>query len=257
MRRSGVRRQLVLGLVTIFLTSASAFAGQLTIGFRDLPDPAAQGFEDPFRQMGSKMLNDLRTVVRIEQQLEKVDVSGEARLQLETELRQARVKLSYAGHDADALLAQRLVVADARKRALFATNPDLHQATVTISGFLIPAGSGGNGRRVGYLVPELGMCSHTPPPPPNQLVRVTFDTHILAKSLYVPVTVSGVLETVERNERIFVADGEVPMVSMWNLDATDVTVLASAGDTAAVNPWRASLMAKYKRAVTEQQPDNK
>ena len=42
-----------------------------------------------------------------------------------------------------------------RKQAVIATNPELGGAEVTIVGFLIPAGTSGIGKSIGYLVPEV------------------------------------------------------------------------------------------------------
>ncbi|WP_209599452.1 DUF3299 domain-containing protein [Ruegeria sp. HKCCSP351] len=219
-----LRTRLLRSLIAVFLTATGAFAEQVAISFRELPDPVALQFDDPFRDMGFEMMGELRTFVRLEQRLANGEVPEEARPRLEARLETARGALRLAGHDIEGLLAQRWVVAKARKRAFFSTNPNLHQATVTITGFLIPAGTNEDGFTVGYLVPEVGMCSHMPPPPPNQLIRVTFDAGSPARSLYTPVTVTGLLAPQESNETIFVLDGEARMASMWNLEATQVTL---------------------------------
>lgn len=216
------RTRVGVGLVTALLAVASAHAKPIPISFPDLPDPAAQDFHDPFRDMGFEMLGELRTFVRLQQRLANGEVSEDAQPRLEARLEKARETLAVAGYDIEGLLAQRWVVAEARKRAHFATNPNLQLVEVSISGFLIPAGVGTDGLRVGYLVPEVGMCSHTPPPPPNQLIRVKFDASSPIRTLYSPVTVSGMLETDETNQKIFVLDGEVRMASMWGLKATEV-----------------------------------
>lgn len=216
--------RMAVGLVAVMLAVASALAEPTRIGFPDLPDPAAQNFYDPFRDMGFEMLGELRTFVRLEQRLASGEVPEDARPRLEARLEAARGTLTLAGHDIEELLAQRWVVAEARKHALLATNPELHRTAVTITGFLIPAGIDEDGLTVGYLVPEVGMCSHTPPPPPNQLIRVTVEAGSPARSLYTPVTATGLLAPQESNETVFVLDGEVLMASMWTLDATEVTL---------------------------------
>ena len=219
-----VRTRMGVGLVAVLLAVATAQAEPTRIGFPDLPDPAAQDFDDPFRDMGFEMLGELRAFVRLEQRLASGEVPEDARPRLEARLEAARDTLTLAGHDIEELLAQRWVVAEARKRALLSTNPDLYRTKVTITGFLIPAGTNDDGLTVGYLVPEVGMCSHTPPPPPNQLIRVTFDAGSPARSPYTPVTAPGLLAPQESHETIFVRDGEVRMASMWNLEATEVTL---------------------------------
>jgi hypothetical protein len=56
----------VLATVFALLAAKSAFGGQQVITFDDLPDPAAQTFKDPFRDMGFRMLGELQTVVRLD-----------------------------------------------------------------------------------------------------------------------------------------------------------------------------------------------
>ncbi|MDW4551582.1 DUF3299 domain-containing protein [Defluviimonas sp. D31] len=200
------------------------------------------------------MLEELRTVVRLEQRLESNEVAGDARPRLEARLETARETLSAAGHDIEGLLAQRWGVAEARKRALFATNPDLHETAAMIEGFLIPAGTDEDGLRVGYLVPQVGMCSHMPPPPPNQLIRVTFDAAFPAPNLYTPVTVAGLLAVDETDATIFVLDGEVRMSSMWNLDATEVTLAANPDGASSLSAWQMRRFSHGDRAAGGQPP---
>ena len=249
-----VRTRVGVGLCAVMLAVAGAHAEQVAISFRDLPDPAAQDFDDPFRDMGFEMLEELRTVVRLEQRLKGGEVTDAARHRLEAQLESARGALIAAGHDIEGLLARRWVVAEARRRALFATNPDLHQTAAMIDGFLIPAGTDEDGLSVGYLVPKVGMCSHMPPPPPNQLIRVTFDAAFPAPNLYTPVTVAGMLAVDETDATVFVLDGEVRMSSMWNLDATEVTLAADPDRASSLSAWQMRKFPHGNRALGRQPP---
>lgn len=47
-----------------------------------------------------------------------------------------------------------------------------------------------------FLVPYFGACTHSPPPPPNQLVFVNDQEGFKIDDIYTPVWVSGVLNTV-------------------------------------------------------------
>ena len=88
-----------------------------------------------------------------------------------------------------------------------------------LEGYLIPAGTGPDGIGIGYLVPVVGMCSHIPAPPPNQLVRLYFDPELGTGSIYLPVSVTGTLATEPSDETIHLLDGMVRMQSLWRLDA--------------------------------------
>lgn len=229
------------------LAATTAAAEPRSITFADLPDPVAQDFADPFKEMGLELLEELRTVVRLEERLAAGEVPEEARPRLEADLAEARGVLEANRLDIDQLLAQRWDVAAKRRRAVFATNPDLAEKTVSLAGFLIPAGTDESGNRIGYLVQQVGMCSHIPPPPPNQLVRITMSEDLPTRSLYEPVAVKGVLRPKSHDTNIFLLDGEVRMVSSWLLETPEfASVAASAGDVP-MPPW----LERIRTAVQE------
>ena len=101
-------------------------------------------------------------------------------------------------------------------------SPALDKVEVTLSGYLIPAPQGADGAYFGYLVSQVGMCSHLPTPPPNKLVRVRLLDDPKGQSLYVPVQVSGLLRVEESDATIFILDGEARMLSGWTLYANTV-----------------------------------
>ena len=70
-------------------------------------------------------------------------------------------------------------------------NQDLHGAYVKIPGFVIPLELAAEGVTEFILVPYVGACIHTPPPPPNQLVFVTTKTPWPSDAMWDPVWVSG------------------------------------------------------------------
>ena len=212
-------RLILAGALVLFAAAAPALAEPLTVGFGDLGDPAAREFVDPYREMPAQRLEDLKTVVRLDGQLANADLAPETRQRLEALRDAARQALVANGFDIDALLAQRWKVAERRQRARVATNPAMEGAEVTLAGYLIPAGTGADGQAMGYLVPQVGMCSHIPAPPPNELVRLRFDPSMSVGSMYVPVRVSGRLQTEASDETIHLLDGMVRMRSLWRLDA--------------------------------------
>ena len=66
------------------------------------------------------------------------------------------------------------------------------------------------------------MCSHFPPPPPNQLVRVRLRADQQVESAYVPIRVSGLLRAEPSDTTVFLHDGESRMLSGWTLDAETI-----------------------------------
>ena len=208
--------------VAAILAATQASAEPEEIGFSDLVDPLAVVFDDPYRDMGSHLLNELKLLVELDQKLSQKDLAEDERARLKARRSAARETLEINGQDIDALLAQRWDIARKRKTALMATNPALDKIEVTLSGYLIPAPQAADGTYFGYLVPQVGMCSHLPTPPPNKLVRVRLLDDPKGQSLYVPVQVSGLLQSEESDATIYILDGEARMISGWTLYAKTV-----------------------------------
>ena len=215
-------RFLISVLVAAMLAATQASAEPEAIEFSDLADPLALAFDDPYKDMGGEMLSELKLVVQLDQKLSASNLDEETRPRLEARRTAAQEKLKANGHDVDALLEQRWDVARKRQAARMATNPIFDGVEVSISGYIIPAPKAADGSRFGYLVPQVGMCSHLPPPPPNQLVRVRLRAGQQVKSLYTPVQVSGLLRVEPSDETIFILDGKSRMLSGWTLDAQSV-----------------------------------
>lgn len=74
-------------------------------------------------------------------------------------------------------------------------NEALHGAYVRLPGFIVPLEIGADGVTEFVLVPYVGACIHTPPPPPNQLVLVRTIDPWPSDDLWDPVWVVGRMST--------------------------------------------------------------
>ncbi|QFT59540.1 hypothetical protein FIU94_11965 [Sulfitobacter sp. THAF37] len=70
-------------------------------------------------------------------------------------------------------------------------NETLNGKPVKLPGYIIPFDMTSKGVTSFMLVPYVGACIHTPPPPPNQLVFVRTRTPWPSESMWDPVWVSG------------------------------------------------------------------
>lgn len=71
----------------------------------------------------------------------------------------------------------------------------LNGKLVKIPGFVVPL-EGDNALTTEFLlVPYFGACIHVPPPPPNQIVYVTFSKGVSIPNLYDAVWITGTLST--------------------------------------------------------------
>ena len=74
-------------------------------------------------------------------------------------------------------------------------NAALHGMNVRIPGFVIPIELDADGVTEFVLVPYVGACIHTPPPPPNQLILVRTVDPWPSDDLWEPVWVEGKMST--------------------------------------------------------------
>lgn len=70
-------------------------------------------------------------------------------------------------------------------------NPTLDDAYIKMPGYIIPLDISTKGVTSFVLVPYVGACLHTPPPPPNQLVYVTTQDPWPSEDLWEAVWVTG------------------------------------------------------------------
>ena len=153
--------------VAALLAATQASAKPEAIEFSDLVDPLAIVFDDPYRDMGFQLLNELKLLIEVDEKLSENNFTDEEHTRLTNRRKAAKDMLEINGYDIDMLLGQRWDVAKKRQKALIATNPVLDGSEVELSGYLIPAAPAADGSFFGYLVPQVGMCSHLPPPPPS------------------------------------------------------------------------------------------
>lgn len=93
---------------------------------------------------------------------------------------------------------------DAYMKALqsFDVNPELINKRILIPGFVVPT-KYNDERQVTefFLVPFFGACIHVPPPPPNQIIHVTYEPGLQLDNYYEAYYVLGELSSqVVRND---------------------------------------------------------
>ena len=98
-------------------------------------------------------------------------------------------------------------------------NPVLDGAYIKMPGYIIPIEQNAVGVTEFILVPYVGACLHTPPPPPNQLVFVTAITPWPSDDLWDAVWVTGrmkhELKTTEVADTGYVMEAEFMETYEW------------------------------------------
>ena len=116
-------------------------------------------------------------------------------------------KLKRAGIDIDTLLARRDEIAEKKRAQASAVNPTLDGKLVRIPGYLLPLEFSGNQVTEFLLVPWVGACIHTPPPPPNQIVHVKSDKPFEMNGNFDAVWVTGRITAGATRKSVYIMDG--------------------------------------------------
>jgi len=78
----------------------------------------------------------------------------------------------------------------------FATVPELEGRNIRIPAYIVPIEfSDDHFYKEFLLVPYMGACIHTPPPPPNQIIYVKTDKPVRIDDIWAPVYADGILKT--------------------------------------------------------------
>jgi hypothetical protein len=114
-------------------------------------------------------------------------------------------------------------VAQDRIAKTYLANEELAGKTVRIPGFLLPLEFDSDRITEFFLVPYVGACIHTPPPPPNQIVYVRSEQGYTPEGgLYAPVWVNGLLKNERSESSLNYIDGSSNIPSSYSLEAISV-----------------------------------
>ncbi|WP_170436697.1 DUF3299 domain-containing protein [Ruegeria arenilitoris] len=228
-------------ITTCFLALPAHSEGN-RVEWSDLIVESAQDYEDPFVELTDKQLNALRKLVRLQALLEKVGATPEQLDQLQLDIETTEATLAEEGIDANWLISQRWVVMERREKAGTAANVDIDGANVSLGGFVIPAPRDEDGSQMAYIVPERGMCSHVPPPPPNQMVRLHLSDSWTPSTLYEPIAVTGQIRIDPTQKEMLVVDGPVLMKAAFTLEVDDVQTFGPIQSSKEATTNRASVL---------------
>ena len=206
----------IAAVCALSLAPFGATAEQMEIGWNDLL-PEQQVYEDPFAGLSYDQLNALATLYRLEM-LRNSPQDKAARAKGD----EIRAELAAQGLDADALFEQREIVMEHRRIAATEPNPDMVGQSVRLPGYLLPLEMTDSKAVEFLLVPTVGACIHTPPPPPNQIVFVRYPEGFEVGGLYEPVWISGVMESDQQTQSLYFVDGRANIDTTYVVDALSV-----------------------------------
>lgn len=196
-------REICRGLaLALGLCGSAALAQPKEISW-DMLAPMPETYENPFANLTSEQLSDLRAVLKAQ-----AAVGEAADAKVPDTAAEARARLEEQGLDIEWLFRQREVIMEKRLAASVSTVPQLLDQSVRVPGYLLPLEIL-DGKAIDFLlVPTVGACIHTPPPPANQMIHVTYPQGFEISGLYTPVWISGTLQADFRTEKVVYADGQ-------------------------------------------------
>ncbi len=93
---------------------------------------------------------------------------------------------------------------------------------VKLPGYVLPLESSNDLVTEFLLVPYVGACIHTPPPPPNQIVYVAAPDGVPDRGLFAPLRVTGRILQQETTNRLFLVDGWADVTAGYVLDTSHI-----------------------------------
>jgi hypothetical protein len=131
-------------------------------------------------------------------------------------------KLKKEGIDVDGLLARRDEIAAKMRTQAKKVNTALDGQLVRLPGYLLPLEFSGKQVTEFLLVPWVGACIHTPPPPRNQIVHVKSDKPFEMNGMFDAVWVTGRMATSGVKKSVYMIDGAADVDIGYSMRATGI-----------------------------------
>jgi hypothetical protein len=142
--------------------------------------------------------------------------------QVKLDIEATEANLAAEGVDANWLISQRWIVMQRPEKASTAANVEIDGLTVSLGGIVISVPRVEDGSQMAYIVPERGMCSHVPPPPPDQMVRLHVSDSWKPSTVYVPIAVTAQNRIEPTQREILVVDCTVLMKAAFTFEVDNV-----------------------------------
>ena len=209
------RQRYILILLCALLTPNALADEPRQVMWADLV-PKSAVMDNPFLKLTKEQLAWVSDVAAVRDRKDRGDRTLSA-TERESEQALSR-KLEEAGIDVDGLLATRMKIIE-RGRAV---NPLLNGQNVRLPGYLLPLEFSGKQVSEFLLVPWVGACIHTPPPPPNQIVHVKPEKPVEMSGMFAPVWVTGQMTTGAIKKSLSLVDGSADIDVGYSLRASQV-----------------------------------
>ena len=196
------------------IASFGSFAGEATqLDWQDLrPEPISSQVTLP--EITYQQKQTLQQIFTLSQYNDSESANKIAAL---------KEKLKSEGLDADELFKLRQQYIESQQRAAQTVTTHYDGQRVRIPGFLVPIEFSAPLVATEFLlVPTAGACIHMPPPPANQIVRVSYPQGYQVETVQYPVWVEGVISSKLETSSVYLVDGDTDLTMGYNLTASMV-----------------------------------
>lgn len=221
-----------LTLQTAMTICGLMFAAQVAVaapGLLDWDDlrPPAVVEDNPFTRLNAEQIDLLSELARSRIQQRRFGRGGDAAQARE---REVIAILAAQGLDAEALLLRRDSLIAERRAQAETPIPEADGRTAELRGYIVPVSGDDLQVTEFLLIPWAGACSHTPPPPPNQVVHVRPATPVAVVAARQYVTVSGAVRVSAQEQTLNMIDGLQTVRSGYSIDTALVIPASTTSD---------------------------
>lgn len=182
--------------------------------------PEELDFDDPFEKLTEDQLYNLATVARYRERLANKETLSDSS---KADFKNVQAELKAQEIDIDGLLARRKEITEKRRARGQTANAELNGKTIRIPGYLLPLEFEDKKVTEFLLVPWVGACIHTPPPPPNQIVHVKLANGFeIGDDMFTAVWVNGLMKTESNNPELSFVDGTQNIDVSYVMQADEV-----------------------------------
>lgn len=144
----------------------------------------------------------------------------DASKQAEEQRLQLAEQLKIEGVDAGEAIAARQAYMTAKQNNAEAITQEYDGKKVRMPGFIVPIEFDGLKTTEFLLVPVAGACIHMPPPPANQIVRVSYPEGFTVQNVQYPVWIEGDFHSKKVTEEVFLVDGKSNITMGYEMNAS-------------------------------------
>lgn len=190
------------------------------ITWEDLLPTDQLEFDDPFEDLTKDQLRDLGMVARFRNLLarEAIDPDGESARNTAERI----AGLKAQGIDVDWILSQRERVIEQRKKRAEEVDAGWEGKKIRIPGYVLPLREDKNRITEFLLVPWVGACIHTPPPPPNQMIHVSIPDGMKNRGRFIPFWIEGEIVLKPAEYELFLVDGSANVKVSYTMTTDNI-----------------------------------